>query len=82
MRDGRVIGLPTQTAFEDLGQTRWLRHRYRLVARNEAAAASRPVSAGAGAPTLELAGGAVVALGAGGFWLWRRKKPKAYSMSG
>jgi len=74
VRDGRVIGLPTQPGFEDPGQTPWLRHRYRLVARNDAAASSRPVSAGAGAPTLELAGGAVILLGAGGLWLWRRKK--------
>jgi hypothetical protein len=74
IRDGRVIGLPTQPGFEDRGQTPWLRHRYRLVARNDAAASSRPVSAGAGLPTLELAGGVVILLGAGAFWLWRRKQ--------
>ena len=74
VRDGRVIGLPTETGFEDRGQTPWLRHRYRLVARNDAAASSRPVSAGAGLPSLELAGGAVMLLGAGGFWLGRRKR--------
>jgi hypothetical protein len=74
IRDGRVIGLPTQPGFEDRGQNPWLRHRYRLVARNDAAASSRPVSAGAGVPSLELGGGAVVLLGAAGFWLWRRKK--------
>ena len=38
IRDGRVIGLPTRPGFEDAGQTPWLRHRYRLVARNDAAA--------------------------------------------
>jgi LPXTG-motif cell wall-anchored protein len=69
-----VIGLPTQPGFEDRGQTPWLRHRYRLIARNDAAASSRAVSAGAGMPSLELAGGVVILLGAGGFWLWRRKK--------
>ncbi|MGZ3368661.1 MAG: cytochrome-c peroxidase [Caulobacteraceae bacterium] len=74
IRDGRVIGLPTQTAFEDDGQTPWLRHRYRLVARNDAAAPSLPTSAGAGVPSLELAGGAVVLAAVGGFWLWRRKQ--------
>ncbi|MGZ6010614.1 MAG: cytochrome-c peroxidase [Caulobacteraceae bacterium] len=74
IRDGRVIGLPTQTAFEDDGQTPWLRHRYRLVARNDAAAPSLPTSEGAGVPSLELAGGAVVLAAVGGFWLWRRKQ--------
>jgi hypothetical protein len=74
IRDGRVIGLPTQTAFEDEGQTPWLRHRYRLVARNDAAASSRPVSAGAGFPTLELAVGVLLLAGAGGVWAWRRKR--------
>ncbi|MGZ5983922.1 MAG: cytochrome-c peroxidase [Caulobacteraceae bacterium] len=74
IRDGRVIGLPTQTAFEDDGQTPWLRHRYRLVARNDAAAPSLPTSAGAGVPSLELAGGAVVLAAVGGFRLWRRKQ--------
>jgi cytochrome c peroxidase len=74
VRDGRVIGLPTQTAFEDRGQSPWLYHRYRLVARNDAAASSRPISAGAGVPSLELAGGAVILLGAGGFWAWWRRR--------
>jgi cytochrome c peroxidase len=74
VRDGRVIGLPTEPEFEDQGQTPWLRHRYRLVARSDAAASSQPASAGAGLPSLELAGGAVMLLGAGGFWLWRRKR--------
>lgn len=74
VRDGRVIGLPTEPGFEDAGQTPWLRHRYRLVARNDAAASSQPVSAGAGLPSVELAGGAVVLLGAGGVWLRRRKR--------
>jgi LPXTG-motif cell wall-anchored protein len=73
-RDGKVIGLPTQTRFEDAGQSPWMRHSYRLVARNDAAASSRPVSTGAGVPSLQLAGGAVILLGFGGFWLWRRKK--------
>ena len=73
VRDGRVIGLPTEPGFDDPGQTPWLRNRYQLMARNDAAASSRPVSAGAGLPSFELAGGAVVLLGAGGVWLWRRK---------
>jgi cytochrome c peroxidase len=74
VRDGEVIGLPTEPAFEDPGQTPWLRHRYSLVARNDAAVASTPVSAGAGMPSLEMAGGVVILLGAGAFWMWRRKK--------
>ncbi len=73
MRDARVTGLPTEPGFEDPGQSPWLRHRYQLVARDAAAASSRPASAGAGMPSLELAGGAVAVLGVGGFWLWRRK---------
>lgn len=74
IRDGQVIGLPTQPQFEDPDQTPWLRHRYKLVARNDAAASSTEVSAGAGMPTLELAGGAVVLLGLGGVWAWWRKR--------
>jgi hypothetical protein len=74
IRDGQVIGLPTQPGFEDRGQTPWMRHRYRLVARNDAAASSRPVSAGAGVPSLELAGGAVALAACGGVWAWRRRK--------
>jgi len=74
VRDGRVIGLPTQPGFEDDGQTPWLRHRYRLVARNAAAAASRAVSAGAGMPTVELGGALILLVGVGGLRLWRRKR--------
>ena len=74
VRDGQVIGLPTQPGFEDDGQSPWLLHRYRLVARNDAAASSAAVSAGVGLPSLELAGGAVLLLGVGGVWTWRRKR--------
>ena len=74
IRDGRVIGLPTQTAFEDDGQTPWLRHRYRLVARNDAAASSGAVSAGAGFPSVELTGVALVLVGAGVVWTLLRSR--------
>ena len=74
IRDGQVIGLPTRTAFEDDGQTPWLSHHYRLVARNDAAASSGAVSTGAGLPSLELAGAAAVLAGLGGLWAWRRSK--------
>ena len=74
IRDGAVIGLPTETRFTDEGQTPWLRHRYQLVARGEVAASSRPVSAGAGLPSLELAGGAVVLMGAGAVYAVIRRR--------
>ena len=75
IRDGEVIGLPTTASFADEGQTPWLRHRYRLVARDDTAASSRAVSAGAGVPSLELAGGAVVLAAAGiGYGVMRRRE--------
>jgi cytochrome c peroxidase len=74
IRDGAVIGLPTETRFVDSGQSPWLRHRYQLVARGDAAAASRPVSAGAGLPSLELAGGAVVLMGAGAVYALMKRR--------
>jgi LPXTG-motif cell wall-anchored protein len=46
------------------------------VARNDAAASSRPAAAGAGIPSLELAGGAAILLGAAGFWAWRRRRAR------
>jgi len=73
-RDGEVIGLPTGTSFVDHGQNPWSLHRYRLVARDWTAASSGPASAGVGVPTLQIAGGAVILLGAAGFWAWRRKR--------
>jgi cytochrome c peroxidase len=74
IRDDTVIGLPTAPGFVDRGQSPWRWHRYRLEARDDAAAASASVSAAAGVPTLSIAGGVVMLAGAGGFWLWRRKK--------
>ena len=77
VRDGEVIGLPTGPGFVDHGRSVWRYQRYSLVARNDAAAASRPVSAGAGVPTLSLGGGAVMLLGAGAAWAWWRRRKSA-----
>jgi cytochrome c peroxidase len=76
VRDGAVIGLPTTPGFVDEGLSRWRRHSYRLVARDWTANASKPATAGAGVPTLRLAGGGVLLLGAGAAWgvLRRRKR--------
>ena len=77
IRDGAVIGLPTTPGFTDEGQSLWRRHIYRLVARDDTAAASRPVSAGAGVPTLELAGGAVALAVAGiGYGAVKRRRKR------
>lgn len=73
-RDGVVIGLPTSEHFTDEAQTPWRRHRYQLTARSSATAASRPVSAAVGMPSLELAGGATVLVGAGAVWALRRRR--------
>ena len=74
IRDGQVIGLPTTPGFVDHGQNPWRWHSYRLVARNDAAQASRSITTGTGVPTLAMGGGAVMLIGAGGVWLWWRRK--------
>ena len=74
VRDGAVIGLPTGTEFVDPGQSPWRRHRYSVTARNDAAAASRSASTGAGVPSLTIAGGAAMLLGAAAVWAWRRRR--------
>ena len=74
IRDGRVIAVPTTPGWSDPDQTPWLRHRYRLEARNDAGKASGAAGAGAGLPSLELAGGGVILLGAAGFWLARKRR--------
>jgi len=78
IRDGQVIGLPTTPGFVDAaGLSGWRLHVYRLTARGDAAEASAAVHAGAGVPSVELAGGGAVLAAAGVFWLLRRRRAKA-----
>ncbi len=76
IRDGAVVAMPTAPGFVEEGLSRWRRHSWRLVARNDEAAASPAASAGAGLPTLSLAGAGVALAGGAAALGWlRRRRP-------